>query len=434
METMTNHRLAWRGRAGLFAASLLVCTAHSAQAAKLLPGYFTGNAFATYADISTGVLSLELTHFAHANCPCAGTNGHAVVSRVGPLGVPGLVGTNLTVARVIANRTATDAQATESSHLEGVSLLGGLISATAIKAVANVHATDKTLHTSSTGSVFTNLVVAGQKMPANVPENTVVQVPGLGSVTLNAVTASGDGTTTAGTSVVMIKVLVAETNNFGLPVGARLVVGEAAVAYDRKQPHRIVQGSAYAADTNATAVQVLPGLGPLAPVEINNCAGVKGVASNQSAAVTIGPISIGAGTSTAQGGRTGRTTSAAQTTSTVAGVSLLGLIGASSITSVASETVDKHTVTASSAGTQFAGLSILGQTLPVDVPANTQIPLPLLGYVVVNEQIGPKPGHAGAMTVNGLHVYITTANLQNLPVGAEIIVAHATATAAELPE
>jgi hypothetical protein len=206
------------------------------------------------------------------------------------------------------------------------------------------------------------------------------------------------------------------------------------VSYDRKQPHRIVEGSAYAADTNATALQTLPGLGPLAPVAINNCAGVKGVPSNQSASVTIGPVSIGAGTTTAQGGRTGRYTSAAQTTASVAGVSLLGLIGASGITSVASETVDKHTVTASSAGTQFAGLSVAGQNLPVDVPANTQVPLPLLGYVVVNEQIGPKPGHAGAMTVNGLHVYITTANLLNLPVGAEIVVAHATATAAELPE
>jgi hypothetical protein len=101
---------------------------------------------------------------------------------------------------------------------------------------------------------------------------------------------------------------------------------------------------------------------------------------------------------------------------------------------VATETVVGKKVTASTAGTQFGGLEIAGTNLPVDVPANTQITLPLLGYVVVNEQIAPKPGHAGALTVNGLHVYITTANLLNVPVGSEIVVAHATATAAELPE
>jgi hypothetical protein len=51
----------------------------------------------------------------------------------------------------------------------------------------------------------------------------------------------------------------------------------------------------------------------------------------------------------------------------------------------------------------------------------------------VNEQIPPK-GKVGAMTVNGLHVHVTTANLMNLPVGAEIVVAHATATAEALKE
>jgi hypothetical protein len=434
MITIGTHSRAGQGRAWLLAASILACTAQAAHAEKMLPGYFTGNAFAAYADASTGVLSLELTHFAHANCPCAGTNGHPLTSRIGTLGIPGIIGTSLTVARAIADRTATDAQATETTHLEGVSLLGGLISASAIKAVANVHATEKKMHSSSAGSSFVNLVVAGQKMPADVPENTIVQLPGLGSVTLNEVTPSGDGVTTAGTSVIMIKVKIDVSNSFGLPVGAVVTLAEANVAYDRKQPHRTVEGSAYAADTNAVAVQALPGLGPLAPVTINNCAGVKGVPSNQSAAVNLGIVSVGAGTTTAQGGRTGHDTSAAQTTASVAGVSLLGLIGADAITSVASETVVGRKVTPSAAGTQFAGLTIAGTNLPVDVPANTQIPLPLLGYVVVNEQIAPKPGHAGAMTVNGLHVYINTANLLNLPVGSEIVVAHATATAAALPE
>ena len=115
MTTTTQDRRAWRGRTWLLAAPLLACVPQAAHAEKLLPGFFTGGASVLYADASTGVLSLQLTHFAHTNCPCAGTNGHALVSRVGPLAIPGSATTSETAARTVATRTTTTADAEETS-------------------------------------------------------------------------------------------------------------------------------------------------------------------------------------------------------------------------------------------------------------------------------------------------------------------------------
>jgi hypothetical protein len=60
------------------------------------------------------------------------------------------------------------------------------------------------------------------------------------------------------------------------------------------------------------------------------------------------------------------------------------------------------------------------------VPANTVISLAGLGYVVLNEQ---PPAGKGQVQVNGLHIVVTTGNTLDLPVGVEIFVAHAEATA-----
>jgi hypothetical protein len=61
--------------------------------------------------------------------------------------------------------------------------------------------------------------------------------------------------------------------------------------------------------------------------------------------------------------------------------------------------------------------------VPFDVAPNTRIDLPLLGRVVVNEQIVPTQG--GKTQVNGLHIVITRANTLGLAVGSEIVIAHA---------
>jgi hypothetical protein len=424
-----------RTRAWLLAVPVLASIAPAAYAAPtFLPGVFNGSATAAAADVSTGVLSLQLTHLAQGNCPCAGTNGHAVLDRVGPVNIPGLVNTSLTIARSIGTRTATTANANEISHLEGLSLFGGLIQASAMQAEANINATATTLTTSPAGTFFVKLKINGTAMPSSPPANTVVPVPGIGTVTLNQVTQTGDGKTSSGLSVTLLALNVSVANNFGLPVGATVTIGQAVVGYSRNQAHEVVAGNAYAIDTNAVAVSALPGIGPLAAVISHSCSGTPGKATNSTAAVSLGPITAGAGNTSLVSEVTSPTTSISQATATLTGISLLGLISADNIVSEATETTNKTAITASTAGTQFGSLSVGGVPLPLNVPPNTNIPLPLLGYVLVNEQIAPVAGHAGPLTVNGLHIYITTPNVMNLPVGTEIIVAHAVASTQSLPE
>ena len=80
-------------------------------------------------------------------------------------------------------------------------------------------------------------------------------------------------------------------------------------------------------------------------------------------------------------------------------------------------------------GFSFVNLKVAGVPVVANMAPNTRLSLPGLGRVTVNEQILPA-GSGGRTQVNGLHVVVTIRpNLLGLPVGAEIVVAHADAMA-----
>jgi hypothetical protein len=80
-------------------------------------------------------------------------------------------------------------------------------------------------------------------------------------------------------------------------------------------------------------------------------------------------------------------------------------------------------------GTQSLGLKVAGVAVPVEVAPNTEIRLPGVGYGIVNEQKLPAAGSTARTHVNGLHVFVTKNNTLGVPVGIQIIVAHAASTA-----
>ena len=80
----------------------------------------------------------------------------------------------------------------------------------------------------------------------------------------------------------------------------------------------------------------------------------------------------------------------------------------------------------SSAGSTFNNLVILGHVYNGSVPANTRINLPLVGYIVLNEQTSNIQTSMANLTVNMLHVHITVVNILGLQVGTEIVVSSAT--------
>ncbi len=132
-----------------------------------------------------------------------------------------------------------------------------------------------------------------------------------------------------------------------------------------------------------------------------------------------------------QGGATNTTAASmlnmSQATSDVVSINLLaGLISAQEIKSVSTTTLDSnnhfHT---SAAGSSFTNLLVLG--VPYNgLPApNTQIALPGIGHIVLNEQITFQNNIEAQLTVNMLHLVVDTVNILGIPVGTELVISNA---------
>jgi hypothetical protein len=118
----------------------------------------------------------------------------------------------------------------------------------------------------------------------------------------------------------------------------------------------------------------------------------------------------------------------AQAQANTASITLLGgLITAQAITAVSTTTNDDNgNFQVSAVGSNFNNLFVLGHGYNGSVAPNTRINLPLLGYVVLNEQSSSIGSYNAIMTVNMIHVYITVGNLLGLQVGTQVIVSNAT--------
>jgi len=124
-------------------------------------------------------------------------------------------------------------------------------------------------------------------------------------------------------------------------------------------------------------------------------------------------------------------TSAAQTTSQVEDVNLLnGLITARTLIATASSVVRGGTVTSNALGSSLTDLTVAGVPITVGdgLPApNTRLPLPGVGYVVLNQQSFTGDGvHSSGITVNLIHVVLT--DFMGQTVG-EIVVGSASSAA-----
>jgi hypothetical protein len=403
----------------------------AAWAATELPGLFGGTASAGSANVTAGSLRVPLLHLAHVGCPCEGTLGKTHSVQTGPISVPGVFSVTLSEATATADRTKVTAQNAETSSLSQLSLLGGLITADLLQAAAGVSATTTSLQASYSGSSFSNLVIAGTPVDPNVAPNTLIPLPGIGSVTVFGVTQHGYRGERLGITVDMLAIQVTQENSFNLPVGAVIRLGEASAEFSRDQPASILKGNADIAGANEAGLQVVPELRLLGRTGIGGCHGTDGAThTKQFAGLNTPLVSLGAGSVSAFAGPTGTYTSMAQTTANIADISLLGgLISANAITAEATETAIGTAVTGSTAGTQFTGLAVVGVNVPLNPPANTKITIPLLGTLVLNEQTTLGHGRRGVTAVTALHLYTTEANLFGLPVGAEITIGHAEAAA-----
>jgi len=181
------------------------------------------------------------------------------------------------------------------------------------------------------------------------------------------------------------------------------------------QPSNLFGGEAFGlSGSNGTTTTTFGDTGPLPD------SGGSLSASATSAAIPDDATTTGALTASVSGSG-----SQAQAGSTAQSVSILGgLITATSVTASANVNCDGES---GAEGTQFSDLSVLGLPI-VGTPApNTQLTLPGVGYVVLNEQdLNGQNFNGQQLIVNGIDVYVTLST-PLAPVGTEIIAASSTA-------
>jgi hypothetical protein len=393
------------------AAALLGIVCGTAAWGQAVTG-FSGQAYGTRVSVSPGssdvgsgptavsVLCTEKTGISDTNS----------VSNVSlpPIAITGVVDTSVASA-VVSGGTA----ATATANVAGLSLLGGLITADAVKSVSSSISGSTGFSTSAAGTTFTNASVLGIPVLIHVAPNTRIALPGIGFVILNEqqpqVTLTG-----ASLTVNSIHVHVTQTNILGLQVGTQLIVAHA-------QSNTLVnvgllQGFGYG--SSVTAAGVL-NAGRSAAVTLP-CVAQGEVTNSVVSVILPGVLSTGTVHSTAQGSVTPTGTSG-QVTASVEGLSLLsGLVGATTITADASVSTNGSAVTLSDSGSLFVGLAVTGHPEIGGNPApNTRVSLTGLGTLWLHRVIQTST----AIEVRMVELVVDAPNTLGLPVGADIRVA-----------
>lgn len=403
-----------------------MATTFAAHAAAPV-GQHSGSAYGTKGEIAAGPLAAQLGVTGYIGMPCLGTDGKKLSGDAVSPSV-GLAGVTL-FGHVVATSVQTSGNDRKSvdevvSRLEGLKALNGLISASSIIAVSRTVAKGNSVTSDDQGTGFVKLKVADQVIPDDVPANTTIPLPGVGSVTLRRTTSSGDGVDSSSLSVDMIAIDVTTANTLGLPVGAKIVIGHADSGFKRGLPPVIYSGDAYVTLIGANVAGVASAGAGATAFQSLECEGTGGVTKTAKIATVglDGVLATGAGATRIYGDR-----KSAKTNAKLERISLLGgLVTVKSIQAVAETKLVGNRRVRSTQGTTLGSLTVLGLPVPLITPGLT-LDLPGIGTVTLNEQIVPDANSDKDTVVNAIKINITKNNLLGLPVGAKIIVGHASA-------
>src|SRR3954452_19412537 len=146
-----------RGQHGCAAAflGLALVGAAGARADTLLPGAFSGGAYGAFANAQAGPVAVQIGKVANLPCPCQGTDGKTLTNTVDSVSAGsggGVLKAGVVTSTVTTDKTATSADVQDTSTIANLNLLGGLITADAVKAVATVTAGTQTIAGSADGS------------------------------------------------------------------------------------------------------------------------------------------------------------------------------------------------------------------------------------------------------------------------------------------
>lgn len=190
-------------------------------------GHAGGSARAADNDVRVADGSNRVGKAAAVYVGCRATSGNTRTNTIEHVEVPSVLSlaTGTTTAR--AARDGRRASARTSATAEDVELLGGLVTADLVAAVAGADAMPELLDGTTEGSWFDGLVVDGVPVPPTVEPNTSLDLPGVGRVVVFERDVER-GARSVRVGVTMLHVFVEEANTLGLPVGSEITVGVAA--------------------------------------------------------------------------------------------------------------------------------------------------------------------------------------------------------------
>jgi hypothetical protein len=382
--------------------AVLSLFAFSAPAsAATAPLAHDANAYGSEIDLG-GVVSSGPTALATLGCTTQAGLDHTNSAASVVLPGAGTVGAINDEVTTTANSTTAESNAT------AVNLGGGVVTADAVTATAAATKGGAGFATSG-GTTVLNLVVSGTPMAAPVP-NTVVPLPGIGTLTVNE-QISHVTSSSASMIVNALHIRLGADNPLGLPAGADIVVGHARAALQPKQAP-FLDGMAYASKINAGVASS----GKTALIRMP-CHGTDGATlTNTTAGVEV-PLVLTTGTATSTAtGTASHAAGDAVTTDTIQNVDLLGMVSAELVTARAHASKIGGVEKFSTAGSSFENISVMGTTLPPDgVKPNSHYDLPGVGTLYLHRVI--KGTHHIEVRMIEL---VLTAPVPGLPVGADI--------------
>jgi hypothetical protein len=389
----------------------------SAQAATTWS--YMAYAGATQVKVLDNTVSSDYTAPAYIYGAAAGMKDANSTARVDANGVAsvGAVETkaeSFETARGIGTRTV--------SQVADVNLLGGLITADALKTTVTSHGNDDGSSSATGGTEFVNLKIVGVDLPVNIPKNFSVRIPGVAEVYLDYFATSGSPGNRGSMATALTVHLLKSAGQ--LDKGATVAINPALTFLgpgpDPDEGANL-GGNAYGtkirADVGDGAVKVISS--PTAAVRTKLSGSQGETITNATASAKVpGVADVGVIKSTTTSSKDTVGNGKVVNTNEVAGINLLGgLITADAIKVTArSERVDGEYT--GSMKLDLVNLTIAGNEIAVNVSPNTVINVANLGKVVINEQTQKASGNR----IRALSITLDTSRA-GLPVGAQIEVA-----------
>ena len=389
-------------------------TTRSAGSTASLPEVaYSGAAFGTQVSALDKIIASGRTAYSSVSCTADG--GKRVTQEVAGVRLPGIGRIGAVTSLAQTTETATYKRTNTQAGVAGVSLLGGRITADALKVNSSAYARSGGTRSGVNSFSFVNLKIGSTKIPANVGKNTKVTVPGVAEVTVNQQSkgTNKDGRYSVQTNGVVITLLPG--NPLGLPADTRVVIGSSTSALDEGQGNALHGGAGF-----STRVRALDGTVRSAPTALAGVPCLGGTNSNTLATMDV-PLLLSSGTTstTATGASTDTRTWSRVVNRTASPRILGGLISADAV--VADTTVSRSGgKTTHSDRSSLVGLRVAGRKVTAaDLDPNSRIEIPGVAKVIVHKQA---KGTA-RLTTTMLYVELLSARV-GLPKGAIIEVGY----------